>query len=650
MKAWIKAAAGLLVLMLVVAIGALFVLRTRGGREASLIQETAVTGGAAARGQDKAAFAAPLPAAGAGAPADLLEEDQKQALERALAGSANLQGASAGALRAATTDVQRYPLIDAPDRVRVGQEFAVEVSLTEQQIATSTRIVGGRATPEGRLAMQLPALADNWKIDVVLSATGFDFTRANNTGSFVLPRTGDSTPAVFHLRASAIDGDKRTAPIRATLWHNGAYLGRIQRDVVVLASAGADTGVTPAVEVGGARTPPTPADQSGSRNTTRAAASIEIDPAFETPDLTIYILDRTDDAARSKTEIIVNSPHLQPARYEVARVPGRREWIAAQLATLAQRGRGLDVPKAAPTPNAADFARGFGRQLYRDCAPAAFKEAFWGLVNRLGDRFRTIQIITDDPSFPWELLRPTRPDGGGERDFLGLEFGVARWHVGTDAPQLQRPPQEVRLERLTVVAPHYRGPEALHGQATEVAALKQLPGFASVAGRVAGLRELFRHPPAGIIHFSGHGSVRENAVGATFAIRLEDGDLDVMSWRGMVAPGQAEHPFVFFNACDVGNAQATAGLIEGWAPALLSTGASGYIGALWAVNDRRAAEFAAEFYAHVNRDLQNGPSRPGRVLADTRRSLFARTGDPTALAYVLYGDPLLRFTRRGGHE
>jgi len=45
---------------------------------------------------------------------------------------------------------------------------------------------------------------------------------------------------------------------------------------------------------------------------------------------------------------------------------------------------------------------------------------------------------------PWELLRPARRGSKGEReerDFLGMEFQVARWHVGESLVQLERPPQ-----------------------------------------------------------------------------------------------------------------------------------------------------------------------------------------------------------------
>jgi hypothetical protein len=76
---------------------------------------------------------------------------------------------------------------------------------------------------------------------------------------------------------------------------------------------------------------------------------------------------------------------------------------------------------------------------------------------------------------------------------------------------------------------------------------------------------------------------------------------------------------------------------------LLSGGASGYIGALWAISDDTASRFATTFYdalAHAM-DTPGGVNLAAIVTA-TRRHVYAETHDPTALAYVFYGDPQMR--------
>ena len=66
---------------------------------------------------------------------------------------------------------------------------------------------GGATTAEGKLAISLPASAANqWKIDVVLSAPGLDFARGSNTGSLMLPRQGDSVAVAMAFLPVAGNG------------------------------------------------------------------------------------------------------------------------------------------------------------------------------------------------------------------------------------------------------------------------------------------------------------------------------------------------------------------------------------------------------------------------------------------------------------
>ncbi len=109
------------------------------------------------------------------------------------------------------------------------------------------------------------------------------------------------------------------------------------------------------------------------------------------------------------------------------------------------------------------------------------------------------------------------------------------------------------------------------------------------------------------------------------------------------ASPSAHHPLFFFNACDLGQAHEVSGGLDGWAPAVLETGAVGYIGGLWPLDDESASAFSRRFYEAVAEALTKGPVRVGDALASVRRRFF-RTGDPTWLAYVYYGDVNLELT------
>ena len=95
---------------------------------------------------------------------------------------------------------------------------------------------------------------------------------------------------------------------------------------------------------------------------------------------------------------------------------------------------------------------------------------------------------------------------------------------------------------------------------------------------------------------------------------------------------------MFFNACDIGQGDKVANFVDGWAPAVLESGASGYIDGLWPLGDHGAAEFAKEFYRRFKEQLDQGGAQIVEILRQTRRR-FYDNGDPTFLAYVYYGDP-----------
>ena len=95
----------------------------------------------------------------------------------------------------------------------------------------------------------------------------------------------------------------------------------------------------------------------------------------------------------------------------------------------------------------------------------------------------------------------------------------------------------------------------------------------------------------------------------------------------------------------MGRAHRIANFVYGWAPTVLESGASGYIGSLWPLDDKSAAEFSIKFYQTLDERLQNGQNASvAGVLRETRKS-FLESGDPNSLAYIFYGDPHLKVER-----
>lgn len=547
-----------------------------------------------------------------------------------------------GATPPAAAPLQRYPTIDSPATVATGARFSVLVSLTIDKITPDVAVrsvgQGVEKTAQGGLVLNLPC-QPKCEMEVVLTAPGFDFVSGSNTAAIQMTPDGDSTPARFDLTALQAGSGR----LEATFWSHGAFLARAVRTIQVTPFSAARAMQAPIAPQAAA---PLPRQVSVSQPSAPAALPL----GTAAPDLTLQWEESTF-AGQPQCNLLVSSPYLGPVR--TARcVSGAdlAKYLAQRYEQLHQlTGRGVQVP-GEPNPQdrsklVADHLRGLGRELYDHFATKAFQDAFWALVDKEKSdpnfHFRTIQIFTNNPVLPWEILVPARPDGSDVRGFLGVDFAVARWHIGDRIGDL--PPLELPLRRVVAFAPKYQGPAYLAHQQEELQSISGLPGYERNPGNTQAMFHVLDDLPAGIVHFAGHGYARPAAGGAIFdyGLLFEDAAVSPTIWRGHEHPAARNHPLFILNACDTGEAQSVAGFVDGWAAAVLETGASGFIGGLWPLGDQGAAEFSKDFYAALQRDL--GAGKPSSVAGLVRsiRAQFAKTSDPTFLAYVFYGDARL---------
>jgi hypothetical protein len=476
-----------------------------------------------------------------------------------------------------------------------------------------------------------------WNIGVVLNAPDFEIAGGNNQATIHLPPSGDSTPALFQLKPKP-SRTRLPGRVSATFWHEGAYLARATRVITIVAN-----------DRPGAMTAAGAVNRAAPNTVSNAVISV----SETAPDLTVYLQEsRTGD--RTACQLTIESPYLQPA--SAACTPGDaiRPWLAEQYGAVlraAQAFRGVTVPgggAAASKEQVTALLRGLGQELYRRVGGPLFGDAFWKLADREragGFRFHSIQIYTNDPVIPWELMVPVR--GNSARDAcLGAEFDVARWHIDDAVTAHDKPPSLVPFERLAAIVPQYAGGMNLPHQSEEIQALENLRGFSRVRAQLGDVAALLRDPPDGIVHFAGHGVAASAGQAANSAIELEgNASLDSMSWRGMARTGP-HHPLYFFNACDVGQVRRVLNFVDGWAPTVLDGGAAGFLGGLWPLGDRGAAEFAMQFYHGLSEALNgSGSAKITELLAQSRRQFYT-TGDPTFLGYVFYGDVGLRLVRQ----
>lgn len=257
------------------------------------------------------------------------------------------------------------------------------------------------------------------------------------------------------------------------------------------------------------------------------------------------------------------------------------------------------------------------------------------------DRPPTVLLVSAEPNIPWELARLPLRDSGYQ--FLSMEFVVGRWVLGpidarTDRPRPPLPPPvDVNVDSMTVISGDYsntRGWKRLEGAEEEAAYLRDTYGASPIDANMADLLAwLTSAPEARAIHFCVHG--KWDTTGIRDGIALVDGNmLDPAVVRQNPLPG---HPFVFLNACQVGQGDQILGNYGGMAEAFLTAGASAVIAPLWSVDDKAAKAIATRFYEHLaDRDAA------GELLREEKLNFNEQPTSGTFLAYQFFGHPRMR--------
>ena len=258
--------------------------------------------------------------------------------------------------------------------------------------------------------------------------------------------------------------------------------------------------------------------------------------------------------------------------------------------------------------------------------PQAFRDFYWDEIH--GSDVGSIAIYSQEPYIPWELIVPQRRQGGRTEPMLGIAYSIARWKQGRHFPD------PLVVNGMSVIAPDYTV-GALPEAALEASDLVTGYGARLVAGSYRAVTKLLRTRGTQLIHFAGHGSYDPANVEDS-EIRLSDralvpGDL----FRASI--GRSDRPFVFLNACQVGEAGWDLTQIGGWAEAFCAVGFSGFVGPYWKVNDLVAHRAAGVFY---------GALRDGQTVGQAMQAIRRRfheddrfPGHTSWLAYSLHCQP-----------
>lgn len=278
--------------------------------------------------------------------------------------------------------------------------------------------------------------------------------------------------------------------------------------------------------------------------------------------------------------------------------------------------------------------QGIGEQIWQK-APERFRSLMAAMRQEFGPEF-PIQLITDEPYIPWEMMFPTADLGIEQPTHLHLTHPIARWFVASELNNRHQLPRG----RVASFVPEYGDQSALQSTLAEgrwfEANLR--------ATRCEATYDSFTNHwgvgmPEGrisIVHFAGHGRSRGADQSSGIEMMNEEW-VTSDDIHGGVKLGERDGSFVILNACAAGAADAALGVIEGFPSRLASRGFRAILAPIWAVLDSQASQVVCD---QVQRLVG------GKTLGESMRDARAihQNASSTPFAYVCYGDVMAKMS------
>jgi hypothetical protein len=398
----------------------------------------------------------------------------------------------------------------------------------------------------------------------------------------LVPPSGDSEPVKFDL----IGDEPGPRRISVTAWDGGTYLGELPVEVSV--------------------------ERDGPARPYREARS-EVREEPTDGEVTLLVRYDPDQGAYRFEFIDVDYPDEVPS--PLVYDPGPKvEQLIRRLNALAEGTAGYSAAETRL------YLVNEGVTLWQELIPERLRSQFWDRQRRITQ----LTILTKQDVVPWELLYPKdqRQDAG----FLVEQFPVTRAIYGR-AQQ-----RRLRLQPARFVIP----PNSPADARAEAKALARLLGARLTAiSDLMPLVQLISKGRFGLLHFACHNRFDPDDGSS---IRLDSPFTPTFLATAATDQTLARTaPVVFINACRSAGQVPSYNKLDGWAEKFLRAGAAAFIGTLWEVSDAMAREFAQELYGRL---VDGDPL--GKAVMAARHAVAAEPGDPTWLAYAVYGDPQAR--------
>jgi len=488
----------------------------------------------------------------------------------------------------------RYPDLDVQSRVAMGQRTSITAGLrVDNPDALLNRVTiliedSGDAPPT---------------LELVLRAPGFEI-EGSNTQELTVASDRD-VEARFTVRAVR----EGPATVRVDFYQRGRRIGTVA----------AATTVGAAAEVAREAIKAEPLEFASS-----SGPCADLDLYIGVDDQDPLLLSFTLSSASEAIDV----HHAGMGSVRLQRAPlAEMELVYAELSRFARGGPNTAAKVAAQRNRLATL----GNELWERLVSQELKDSYW----RWKDRVRSIQITSEEPWIPWEMVKPFRFDAQDKREdepHLCERFAVARWLDGGGPadriPVHQLQPVASRSSDLTAVSAELDAFRQL------VALRPNLEALAQVAD-TEHLIDSFERGTFSVLHVAAHGGFDATSPDDS-GIELTDGNVrpsDINARFGQARP----RPIVFINACHGSRQEYAFTGLGGWADRLVRQAHVGaFVGAAWEVSDHLALLFAEKFYAAF---LVEGETIGESVRSARSAIRVAEPSNSTWLAYVLYGDP-----------
>ena len=541
--------------------------------------------------------------------------------------------------------VQLYTYVDFP--LTISNRSDVKYPLVVQLVRDRPR--EGRG--EGEVNISFATEVEY--VDVVVRAPAFEEVSGYGAGArdgpafrrtIAVPRDADSQPAVFLLQLA----DDRTGPqwVSVDFYHRGRNAGSLTLEVEV---AGFQfwRGRTRRAELASDDEDGVPVT-FGPASVVRAVDGVTIPQGTLLPaaDVELRIVRDADGRTlhfhlHSQKAPALDGRGAGSIVFSDLSSPGHFfERLVERLSSLAARA-GADLP-GDEALRMEDEVADIGVELYEQLFPEPLRQVYWELkALRDAGVVRNLLIVSDEPWIPWELVKPYDVVEGRdvEDDHLAAAWQMSRWLSGAAVPS----DLDIRTARLVVpmfdldfVWKEIEYFDSLAARQIEVAPpISTRAEFLEAAEK--GGEQLY--------HFATHANFNEAFVDESPIVLQGDplfpSDLTRRRAQGM----RREKPLVFLNTCHGARVGFNLTGLGGWAQRLVDQlGVTAFVGALWEVNDELASRFAQAFYE----ELWAGKTL-GEAFHSARQQVRAmQSGNPTWLAYTLYGDPNSRIVWTAG--